>query len=184
MQQQIENYIEYLFSLALQKSGNLSDAEDLTHDVLLAAYVHLNKGGKIENMKSWLSGTLNHKYYDMLRKKYKMPMVSIDFIPEQPVWDDDPIDKLTAEQVREEIARALGISTPYIEKAVEDLVKSELMSSVGNKVFTDFMITHPKELLENLEQEIEFVENNYNLIWGVISEAVAELKLELGKNIG
>lgn len=282
MQQQIENYIEYLFSLALQKSGNFSDAEDLTQDVLLAAYVYLNKGGKIDNMKSWLSGTLNHKYYDMLRKKYKMPMVSIDLISEQPIWEEEPIDQPTAEQVRREvaylskiyrevivrhyllgekvqkiseelkipkgtvlsrlsvgreqmrkgienmeqyekqshtperldvscygcpglndepwslvandmmkqniliiaydkpittveIARALGIPAPYIEKAVEDLVKSELMHRIGNKVFTDFMIMQPKDLLENLEREIEFAESNYNIIWKIISSAISEL---------
>ena len=92
MQQQIENYIEYLFSLALQKSGNFADAEDLTQDVLLAAYAYMGKGGIIENMKSWLSGTLNHKYYDMLRKKYKMPLISIDLIPEQAIWEEEPED--------------------------------------------------------------------------------------------
>lgn len=282
MKQKIESYIEYLFSLALQKCGNFTDAEDLTQDVLLAAYVYLGKGGKIDNIKSWLSGTLNHKYYDMLRKKYKMPMISIDLIPEQPIYENEPIDKPTAEQVRKEIAylskryrevivrhyllgekvdkiakelkipkgtvlsrlstgreqmrkgmenmeqyekqsyipeildvschgcpglndepwslvaddmmkqniliiaydkpitvveiaRALGIPTPYIEKAVDDLVKSELMSRIGHKVFTDFMITQPKDLLKNLDREIEFAENNYKHIWDIISTAVSEL---------
>ncbi len=282
MQQQIESYIEYLFSLALQKSGNFADAEDLTQDVLLAAYVYMNKGGIIENMKSWLSGTLNHKYYDMLRKKYKMPLISIDLIPEQAIWEEEPEDGPTAEQVRREIAylseryrevivrhyllgekvqkiaeelkipkgtvlsrlatgreqmrkgienmeqyekqsytperleiscygcpglkdepwslteddmmkqniliaayekpvamveiaRALGIPTPYIENAVDNLVKSELMSSRGNKVFTDFMITRPEDLLKNLEREIAFAKQNYDFIWDIISEAILEL---------
>lgn len=282
MQQQIENYIEYLFSLALQKSGNFADAEDLTQDVLLAACAYMDKGGIIENMKSWLSGTLNHKYYDMLRKKYKMPMISIDLMPEQAIWEEELEDRPAAEEVRREIAylsrryreviirhyllgekvqkiaeelkipkgtvlsrlsagreqmrkgiknmeqyekqshtperlelscygcpglhgepwsltegdmmkqniliiaydkpimtveiaRALGIPTPYIEKAVDDLVKSELMSRTGNKVFTDFIITQPEDLLKNLDREIAFAEQNYTFMWDIISEAILEL---------
>ena len=282
MEKQIENYIEHLFSLALKKCGNFADAEDLTQEVLLAAYVYTEKGGNIADIKSWLSGTLNHKYYDMLRKKYKMPLISIDLVPELSVYYDEPIDKPTAEEIRKEIAylskryrevivrhyllgekiekiaielkipkgtvlsrlsvgreqmrkgienmeqyekqshtperldlsyngspglkdepwslvaddmmkqniliiaydkpiktveiaRALGIPTPYIEKAVEDLVKSQLMSKTGNKVFTDFMIIEPNDWLKILDKEIEFSKINYNAIWSIISKAISEL---------
>lgn len=281
-QQKIENYMEYLFSLALQKSGNFSDAEDLSQDVLLAAYTYLRSGGKIANMKAWLSGTLNHKYYDMLRKKYKMPTISIDLIPEQPICEDNVVDRPTAEQIRREIAylskryrevivrhylwgertekiakdlsipkgtvlsrlsagreqmrkgiehmeqyekqshtperlevschgcpglggepwslvagdmmkqniliiaydkpitvieiaRALGIPAPYIEKAVDDLIESELMARKGSKVFTDFMIMKLEDLLRRLERELEFAERNYAPIWDIISSAISEL---------
>ena len=34
---EIQNYVEYLFRIALKKCGNINDAEDLTQDVLLAA---------------------------------------------------------------------------------------------------------------------------------------------------
>ena len=43
----------------------------------------------------------------------------------------------------DEIARTLGIPAPYVEKAVECLIKSQLMCPAGRKVFTDFMITRP-----------------------------------------
>lgn len=131
MQQQIENYTEYLFSLALQKCGNFTDAEDLTQDVLLAAYVYLSKDGKIDNIKSWLSGTLNHKYYDMLRKKYKMPMISIDLIPEQPIHNDEPTDKLTAEQVRKEIAY---LSKRYREVIVRHYLLGEKVDKIAEEL--------------------------------------------------
>ena len=45
MKNEISNNIEYLFSVALKKSGNLTDAEDLTQEVLLAALSYLNRGG-------------------------------------------------------------------------------------------------------------------------------------------
>lgn len=282
MENHIEEYIEYLFSLALQKTGNFADAEDLTQDVLLAAYVYIAKGGRIAHTKSWLSGTLHHKYADSLRKKYKMPVISLDVLPEQPVYEEAEADKPDPEEVRREIAylskeyrevivrhyllgekvqtiaeelhipkgtvlsrlsvgrehirkgikhmepyetqshtperldischgcpglhdepwslaaedmmkqniliaaydapvtaveiaRALGIPAPYIEKAVGDLVNAELMRRVGGRVFTDFMIVQPKDLLRNLEKEIAFAEIHYGVIWDILSTAISEL---------
>lgn len=81
-----------IWNLGEKVKGKDADAEDLAQDVLLAAYAYMDKGGIIENMKSWLSGTLNHKYYDMLRKKYKMPLISIDLISEQAIWEEEAED--------------------------------------------------------------------------------------------
>lgn len=75
----IENIMNYLFSAALKKCGNFEDAEDLTSETLLAALKYPNE---IQDIKKWLSGVLNHKYYDMLRHKYKLPTVSINLITE------------------------------------------------------------------------------------------------------
>lgn len=69
-----------MFSAALKKCKNISDAEDLTQEVLLAA---LQSTVEISNIKLWLSTVLNHKYYDMLRRKYRLPTISIDFIPNE-----------------------------------------------------------------------------------------------------
>ena len=88
MTNEVNDYIEYLFTLALHKCGNLHDAEDLTQDTLLAAYQYINRGGEITNTKYWLTSTLSHKWNDMLRKKYKLPTISIDMIPDD-VEDDD-----------------------------------------------------------------------------------------------
>ena len=80
----IQEYMEYLFCVALKKCGNLNDAEDLTQEVLLAA---LQYPKEIVHIKPWLCMVLNHKYYDMLRKKYKLPTVSMDLVPEEAeVW--------------------------------------------------------------------------------------------------
>ena len=77
--EQPENDMEFLFSAALRKSGSIEDAEDLTQEVLLAALRH---PGEIANRKAWLSAVLSHKYYDLLRQKYKLPTVSIDLMHE------------------------------------------------------------------------------------------------------
>ncbi|NLA77856.1 MAG: RNA polymerase sigma factor [Clostridiales bacterium] len=100
---EIQKYTEYLFRVALKKCGNLTDAEDLTQEVLLAA---LQYPREISDIKSWLSMVLNHKYYDMLRRRYKLPTVSIDLIPEEaePWETPETNDRPNAVSVRREVA--------------------------------------------------------------------------------
>lgn len=74
-----------------------------------------------------------------------------------------------------EISKALGIPTAYVESAVNDLLKSELMTSVGNKVFTDFMITIPEQLLCGLDVEIDLVERNYDIFLKLINKYLDNL---------
>lgn len=277
----IENIMNYLFSAALKKCGNFDDAEDLTSEVLLAA---LKYPKEIRDIKKWLSAVLNRKYYDMLRRKYKLPTVSISLVPEdmlpceeensdvpsseeirrevaylsgkyrevivrhylngekvQSIADKLGIPKGTVlsrlsagrEQIRKgfdsmeryekqsyqperleitcngcmglngepqspvnddmmkqniliaayekpvtcaEIALALGIPTAYIENAVNDLVSSELMQKKGDKVFTDFMITTPEQILKSLDVQIEFSKRHYDAIWNLMSGFIAEIK--------
>lgn len=75
-----------------------------------------------------------------------------------------------------EIALALGVPTAYIENAVNDLVESELMQKKGGKVFTDFMIATPEQILKSLDIQIEFSKKNYNTIWNLISEFISDVK--------
>ena len=75
-----------------------------------------------------------------------------------------------------EISKTLGIPTAYVETAVNDLLKSELMAKSGNKVFTDFMITTPEQLLRGLDIEIELVETNYQTLLKFIDEYLDELE--------
>lgn len=279
---EIQNYMEYLFRIALKKCGNLNDAEDLTQEVLLAA---LQYPKEIMDMKLWLSSALNNKYFDMLRKKYKLPTVSIDLVPEEfEPWETNETDDrpnavsirrevaylaekyrtviirhyLNGEKVKDiadslgvpkgtvlsrlscgreqmrkgfdemesyekqsyqperldischgcqgfhdepwslvandlikqnilivayekpvtcvEIAKALGIPTAYIENAVHDLVASELMKAVGNRYFTDFMITKPEQRLKGLDVEIALVETHYTDILRSVNEYLGKLR--------
>ena len=283
----IENTMNYLFSAALKKCGNFEEAEDLTSETLLAA---LKYPKEIKDIKKWLSGVLNHKYYDMLRRKYKLPTVSINLISEDiSGFDEEQADVPSADEIRREvaylsgkyrevivrhylngekvqdiadklniprgtvlsrlstgreqirkgfdsmeryekqsyqperleiscngcmglnnepfslvqgdmlkqniliaayekpvtcveIALALGIPTAYIENAVNDLVKSELMQRKGDKVFTDFMIAAPEQILKSLDAQIEFSKRHYDTIWGLFREFLSEIR-ESTKNL-
>lgn len=278
---EIQNHMDYLFKVALKKCGRFNEAEDLVQEVLLAA---LQYPKEIQDIKAWLLMVLNHKYYDMLRKKYKLPIISIDVLPEeaepwetnedeentdasivrrevayladkyrtvivrhyfygekiQDIAKDLDIPKGTVlsrlscgrEQMRKglnmteayekqsyqperldigcsgtpglnsepwsvveddllkqnilitaykepltvvEIARSLGIPTAYVENAVNDLVSAELMSSLGNKYFTDFEITSPEKMLEKLDTEIAFIDGHYEEISDIVKEYNKEI---------
>ncbi|MBR6637990.1 MAG: RNA polymerase sigma factor, partial [Lachnospiraceae bacterium] len=104
---QLQEQIEFLLSKAIAKCDTLEDAQDLTQETLLSAFLYLEKGGTIENPRAWLTTVMNHKYYDLLRKKYQLPTVTIgdDFdIPDESDFAHNIIMQEEAEQVRREIA--------------------------------------------------------------------------------
>ena len=104
---QIEAEIEYVLSAAIKRCGNLHDAEDLTQETILSALIYLEKGGIINHPRTFLSVLLNRKYYDMLRRKYRIPTVSIgdDFdIVDESDFTEDFTFREEAEQIRREVA--------------------------------------------------------------------------------
>ena len=82
MKNEIINYVEYLFALALKMCGDVNNAEDLTQETLLTAFQYINRGGNISNMKYWLTSVLSNKWNEALRQKYRLPLVSVDVIPD------------------------------------------------------------------------------------------------------
>ncbi len=279
MEKDITKYAEYLFAVAMKKCGNISDAEDLTQDTLLAALLYMDRGGEITNMKYWLTSVLSNKWNDVLRRKYHLPLISIEMIPsiEDIKNTEDEIDRPSAEQIRREvaflaklqrevitkhyldgksvweiadelgvpkgtvlsrlssgrqqirkglndmeqyekhsyqpewleisfngrsgfhdepwslvandmmkqnillvayekplsvveIAHALGIPTAYVENAVSELTKSELMRQVGSKYCTDFMIVSPDQVLKGLDVELSFTDEHYDDLMTMLQE--------------
>ncbi len=68
-------HFDDLFALALTKSRNRQDAEDLLSDTMLAALAYLHRGGIIEHPRTWLANTLMHKANDLLRRRYRQPPI-------------------------------------------------------------------------------------------------------------
>ena len=104
---ELENYIEFLLSAALQRCGNIYDAEDLTQETLLAALSYMARGKDIQDVKAWLLVVMGRKFNDMLRKRYKQPIVSIgddfDIVDENAMIQlNDEDDE--AENVRKAVA--------------------------------------------------------------------------------
>jgi len=103
---ELEEYVDDFLKVAIQKCGNLDEAQDLCQEVMLAALQYLKNGKEINDIKAWLSVVMNRKFYDTLRKKYKLPTVSID--DAVLVAADDEIEAVTdldeAEELRKQIA--------------------------------------------------------------------------------
>jgi RNA polymerase sigma factor (sigma-70 family) len=171
---ELEKHIEFLLSAALRKCGSVEDAQDLTQETLLSALLYTERGHYISEPRGWLLTVMNRKYYDMLRKRYKQPFVSIgeDF---DIVCDTDPFENIgmtdEAENVRREVAYLASIyreviirhymdgqSVADIAKSLripEGTVKSRLSSGRENlKKGIDEMESYGKRSYEPVRLEI------------------------------
>ncbi len=282
---QLTEYAELLFSTAVYKTANITDAEDLVQDTLIAALAAIEQKKEIIDPKGWLMTVLNRRYYDMLRRKYRKPLVSFDVIEDIPennaVWDKIESSE-AAENIRRslsslvslyrqvmvryymhnesirqiadalgipentvksrldtgrkhirkefdmenytkqsyepeqlwlcnsgksglnnepfslvennriemnllilayekpvtvpELAKAIGISTTYIEPIVDKLVTGELMKRVSDKVYTDFIIYTEKDRTANNRLEREIADKCYKGVWEIVDSGFYELR--------
>lgn len=103
----IQPHLEHLMSVSLNKCGNFADAEDLVQETVLTALKYIDNGGNLENPRAWLSTVLTRRYYDMLRRKYQLPTVTIG--AEMEIADTSStelaiISREEAESLRREVA--------------------------------------------------------------------------------
>ncbi|MCD8119638.1 MAG: sigma-70 family RNA polymerase sigma factor [Lachnospiraceae bacterium] len=119
--------MESILCAAMQKCGNIHDAEDLTQEVVLAA---LTCPREVANVKQWMLGVLNHKYYDLLRKKYRLPIISIDLVTEEaePAYEECETDRPSEEQVRREVAY---LAEKYREVIVRHYLYGEKVEEIA-----------------------------------------------------
>ena len=125
--------IEHLLISAMHKCDNISDAEDLVSDTILAAYEYLSKGKKIDNPRAWLTTVLSHKWNDMLRKRYKQTFIPFDEVVDG--YNDEVIEELDivdeAQELRKEIAY---LSKIYREVIVEYYMNGKSVTEISKKL--------------------------------------------------
>lgn len=127
---ELENHMKFLLSAALQKCGDIYDAEDLTQETLLAALSYISGGKVIDDMRAWLLVVMNRKYNDMLRQKYRKTTVSIrddfDIIDEYASVSESEDDE--AENVRRAVAHLAKI---YREVIVRYYMNGQSVSEIA-----------------------------------------------------
>ena len=113
----LEKHIEFLLSAALKKCGNIYDAEDLTQETLLAALSYLASGKEIRDIKAWLLVVMGRKFNDMLRKRYKQPVIRMG-------EGFDIVDENAAIQVEEEKNEAENVRrvVAYLAKNYREVI--------------------------------------------------------------
>ncbi len=125
--EELENQIDFLFSAALKKCGNLHDAEDLTQETLLCALSYTAKGKHIEDMRAWLLTVLNHKWNDQLRRKYRQPVIGIG--DGFDIMDDgEEILNVELAEEAEQVRKAVA----YLEKTYREVIVRHYMN--GEKI--------------------------------------------------
>ena len=164
---QLEQEMEYVFSIAIAKCGDISDAQDLTQETLMSALVYLEKGRRIENLRTFLGTVLNRKYYDMLRRKYRTPTVTIgeDFdIMDNTDFTEELAKREDAERIRREVAylaasyRDVIVKHYFHSKSVKEIA-AELGLPAGTvKSRLDFGRKQMKKGIETMEK---YAENSY-----------------------
>ncbi len=68
-----------------------------------------------------------------------------------------------------ELSKAIGIPAAYIEPIVKKLVDGELMIQMDSgKVYSDFMITKPQNVLKSFKLQLAFAHKHFDAIWEIL----------------
>ncbi len=165
--EEITNYIDFLLSAAMRKCDDLADAQDLVQETLLAALSYRKRGGVMKNSKAWLISVMNRKYYDLLRRKYQIPSVTIGDgfdIPEDYDISDGIIKEEQAELVRREVAflaqsyRKIIVKYYFHNKSIKDIAEELALPEGTVKSRLDFGRKQMKKEFEKMEK---YRENSY-----------------------
>jgi len=81
-----------------------------------------------------------------------------------------------------ELSKAIGIPAAYIEPIVKKLTGSELMVQTDSgKVYSDFLITKPQNMLNSFKSQIDFAHTHFETIWSILRQMsikIAQLSFE------
>ena len=73
--EELLEHADYLLGVAAGKCDSWDDAQDLVQAALLEGLLAIRNGKQIDNARNWLVTVLNRRFYDMLRSKYRKPLV-------------------------------------------------------------------------------------------------------------
>ena len=135
MKEDLFDYAPYLLKLAVKKTDNFEQAEDLVSETLLSAIVA--KPEKIENLQAYLTGILNHKFNDSLRSKYSKPVISYGVIPrfDFESSEEPTLDKLIKNEERENVRSFIAqLSKNYREVLVRHFIHGQNLQSIAEEL--------------------------------------------------
>ncbi|MBQ2953486.1 MAG: sigma-70 family RNA polymerase sigma factor [Clostridia bacterium] len=122
----LTSHMDWLFRQALHLCGSTDEAEELTQETLLSA---LSSAAEPKDPQAWLATVLRRRHADMLRRKYRLPTVCIDCVPEPPAPAYDDADRESgAAAVRREVAFLAG---RYREAVIRHYLHGEKVADVA-----------------------------------------------------
>lgn len=167
--QELTGYADMLLAAAMRKCHSLEDAEDLAQETMLAALTHLHGGGEIREPRAWLMSVLSRKYYDLLRRKYQLPTVTVEQAPD--LADPDEEERAEAQRKTaqaEQVRRELGyLAASYREiiarhyfrgQSIRDIAQMMGLPEGTVKSRMDF---GRKQMRKGMETMEHYTENSY-----------------------
>jgi RNA polymerase sigma-70 factor (ECF subfamily) len=116
-----------VFGLLRRLTGNEAEAQDLTQETFLAAHGALSAWRGEGKLATWLCGIAFRRYANACRRRAGREVEPLDEALEIAAPDADPLVRVTRQEARQQIERALA-ALPEICREVFVLVKVEGLS--------------------------------------------------------
>ena len=136
--EELLEHADYLLGAAAGKCDSWDDAQDLVQAVLLEGLLAVRSGKKIDNARNWLVTVLNRRFYDMLREKYRKPLVfcGLDYDPVRdaaavPDLPEDGEEMTEEENLRRLVAR---MTKQYREVLIRHYFRGQGVREIAEKL--------------------------------------------------
>jgi RNA polymerase sigma-70 factor (ECF subfamily) len=140
----VERYERKIFRLAKHITQNDEDAEDVLQETFLKAYSHLDTFQGNSKFYTWIVRIAVNEALMKLRKRKSDKSVSLDeptdtgedtMVREIAVWEDDPEQKYSREEIREILDKAVeslrpAFRTVFVLRDIEELSTEETAAAL------------------------------------------------------
>jgi RNA polymerase sigma-70 factor, ECF subfamily len=123
----VQRYARHVYNIAYRMTGNDADARDLSQEAFVRVYRALRRVEPGTPLESWLYRIVSNLYIDVLRKRPRTRVESLDaplttprgdLLRELPDVEANPELIFEREQVDGAIQRALGVLNPDLRMVV------------------------------------------------------------------
>ncbi len=124
----VERYGRRIYALAYRMAGNEADAKDLSQEALIRVYRALRRIDPTANLESWLYRIVTNLYIDLLRRRPKARIESLDAPLVTAKGDEvgrevedpapDPEEIVVTAQLDADIQRALLALSPDLRAVI------------------------------------------------------------------
>jgi RNA polymerase sigma-70 factor (ECF subfamily) len=143
--QLVEKYERKIYRLAKHITQNDEDAEDVLQETFLKAYSHLHNFEMQSKFYTWIVRIAVNEALMKLRKRKSDRTVSLDepqdtgeetVMREIAVWDEDPEQKYSRDELREILDKAVNSLKPsfrtvFVLRDIEELSTEETAEALG-----------------------------------------------------
>ena len=140
----VRHYDRRIFRMAKQITQNDDDAEDVLQESFLKAYTHLDHFQGNSKFYTWVVRIAVNEALMKLRKRKSSKTVSLDeptdtgedtMVREIAVWDEDPEQKYSRDELREILDKAVeslkpAFRTVFVLRDIEELSTEETASAL------------------------------------------------------